>query len=280
MRIAAERVFDVADNVAVPPTSPKAGVAPRGGPLQRVVASRQNGCRGSARTARAQRRGANGCSGRAGHAARGGAVANATEGVRSGEGDRRIRLEPEDLRFKVRVTPVGALTVFVVDASGSMAARRRMALAKGAVLSLLQRAYQTRDEVALIAFRGTAADVLLPPTSSVHLASVRLRALPTGGRTPLALALSRAGALFAQRHASGGPRTTVPTLVLVSDGRANVALTDGDPYADALAQARLLRAAGIGAVVVDAEEGPVRLGRARTLALELGADYVRPGEMA
>ena len=74
-----------------------------------------------------------------------------------------------DLRFKIRSTPLGALTVFVVDASGSMAARRRMALAKGAVMALLLRAYQTRDEVALIAFRGTTAEILLPPTTSVHL---------------------------------------------------------------------------------------------------------------
>lgn len=95
-----------------------------------------------------------------------------------------IKLHHDDVRFKLRASPVGSLTVFVVDASGSMAARRRMALAKGAVLRLLLRAYQTRDEVALIAFRGAAAEVLLPPTSSVHLASLRLRDLPTGGRTP------------------------------------------------------------------------------------------------
>jgi magnesium chelatase subunit D len=193
--------------------------------------------------------------------------------------DRRILVEPEDLRFKVRTAPVGSLTVFAVDASGSMAARRRMALAKGAVMSLLQRAYQTRDEVAMIAFRGRAADVLLPPTSSVQLASVRLRALPTGGRTPLALALSRAGTLLVQR-AARGQRAAVPTLVLVSDGRANVALASGDPFADALAQARLLRAAGVGAIVVDTEDGPVRLRRALTLAVELGAEYVRLADLS
>ncbi len=202
----------------------------------------------------------------------------------------RIQLKAVDLRYKVRVLPVGALTVFVVDASGSMAARRRMALAKGAVQSLLLRAYQTRDEVALIAFRGSAAEILLPPTSSVHLASVRLRALPTGGRTPLALALSRAAALLAQRAATRHPwaapqasparqRAAIQTLVLVSDGRANVALAGGDPYADALHQARALRAAGVQAVVVDSEEGHVRLGRARTLASELGAEYVRLADL-
>jgi magnesium chelatase subunit D len=187
-------------------------------------------------------------------------------------------LKPADLRFKIRSTPLGALTVFVVDASGSMAARHRMALAKGAVMSLLLRAYQTRDEVALIAFRGTTAEVLLPPTTSVHLASVRLRVLPTGGRTPLALALSRAGALVEQRAAAGQGAAT-STLVVVSDGRANVAL-GGDAYADALAEARLLRAAGVGAIVVDTEDGPVRLGRARMLATELGAAYVRLADLS
>jgi magnesium chelatase subunit D len=80
--------------------------------------------------------------------------------------------------------------------------------------------------------------------------------------------------------ASTGQRTAVPTLVLVSDGRANVALANGDPFADALAQASLLRAAGIAAVVVDTEDGPVRLGRARILALELGAEYVRLADLS
>jgi magnesium chelatase subunit D len=188
-------------------------------------------------------------------------------------------LKPTDLRFKIRSTPLGALTVFVVDASGSMAAQRRMALAKGAVMSLLLRAYQTRDEVALIAFRGTTAEVLLPPATSVQLASVRLRVLPTGGRTPLALALRRAGTLVQQRAAIA-QRTATPTLVIVSDGRANVALAGGDPNADALAEARLLRAAGVGAIVVDTEDGPIRLGRAWLLATELGAAYVRLADLS
>jgi magnesium chelatase subunit D len=192
----------------------------------------------------------------------------------------RIQLARTDLRFKIRSTPLGALTIFVVDASGSMAAQRRMALAKGAVMSLLLRAYQTRDEVALIAFRGLSAEVLIPPTGSVNLAANRLRALPTGGRTPLALALSRAGALLAQRASTSCQRAAVPTLVVVSDGRANVALAGDDPHADALQEARLLRAAGVGAIVVDTEDGPVRLELARMLATELGAAYVRLADLS
>jgi magnesium chelatase subunit D len=81
------------------------------------------------------------------------------------------------------------------------------------------------------------------------------------------------------QRASTAQRATVPTLVVVSDGRANVALAGGDPYADALAQARVLRASGV-AIVVDTEEGAVQLGRARVLAVELGAQYVRVSDLA
>ncbi len=187
---------------------------------------------------------------------------------------RRRRPRREDLRFKLRAAPVGTLTVFVVDASGSMAARKRMALAKGAILRLLLRAYQSRDEVALVAFRGVAADVLLPPTSSVHLASTRLRELPTGGRTPLALALHTAARLL--HHANQRRATRSRRLVLISDGRANVPLIPrGDAYADALNEARALRAGNTQAVLIDSEDGPVRLHRAAALATELGATYLR-----
>jgi magnesium chelatase subunit D len=271
----AEQVFEVAA-VSPPPPPPTTGVVPRGEPTQRssrrarraVVSLRGRHVRSSARRTNSLDVLATLCAAAPHQAQR-----------RRSPADEGIELKQADLRFKVRTAPVGALAIFAVDASGSMAPRRRMALAKGAVMSLLQRAYQTREEVAMIAFRGSAADVLLPPTSSVQLASVRLGALPTGGRTPLALALSRARALLVRR-ASTGQRAAVPTLVLVSDGRANVALANGDPFADALAQARLLRAAGIGAVVVDTEDGPVRLGRARILALELGAEYVRLADLS
>jgi magnesium chelatase subunit D len=96
-----------------------------------------------------------------------------------------ISVHPEDLREKVREGREGNLILFVVDASGSMAARRRMSAVKGAVLSLLADAYQRRDKVGLVSFRGEGARVLLPPTASVELAAPRLEELPTGGRTPL-----------------------------------------------------------------------------------------------
>jgi magnesium chelatase subunit D len=178
-----------------------------------------------------------------------------------------------DLRFKLRAAPVGRLTLFVVDASGSMAARKRMALAKGAILRLLLRAYQTREEVALLAFRGASAEVLLPPTSSVHLASARLRQLPTGGRTPLAHALRAAAHLLHQ--ASQRRATRRQRLVLISDGRANVSLaTGGDAYADALAEAAALKIKKTQSVIIDTEDGPVHLHRAAALASALGASYL------
>jgi magnesium chelatase subunit D len=152
-----------------------------------------------------------------------------------------------------------------------MAARRRMAVAKGAVMRLLLRAYQTRDEVALIAFRGNSAEIVLPPTGSVHFASTRLRELPTGGRTPLAHALHRARTLLAQQ------RTGAQRVVVVTDGRANVPFETADAFADALTQARLLRASHAQVVVADTEDGPVRIGRAAQLARETGAEYIRLG---
>jgi magnesium chelatase subunit D len=187
----------------------------------------------------------------------------------------QVRVGRDDIRIKIRQSRAKRLTLFVVDASGSMAARRRMAAVKGAVLALLLQAYQQRDEVGVIAFRGARADVLLPPTRSVHLASTRLRALPTGGRTPLAAALRTALTMLSLARDAASR-----LVVLVSDGRGNVALTPGgDAQADALTVAHALRASGISALVVDSEEGQVRLGLARQLCAALQGHYVRLGEL-
>nr|WP_308209194.1 putative cobaltochelatase [Actinoallomurus purpureus] len=176
-----------------------------------------------------------------------------------------------DLRERVREGREGNLVMFLVDASGSMAARQRMRAVKGAVLSLLLDAYQRRDKVGLITFRGTSAELALPPTSSVEAGARRLETLPTGGRTPLAAGLLRAAdVLRAERLRDPARR---PLLVLVTDGRA----THGSP-ADALRAADLLR--GVTSVVVDCERGPVRLGLAGGLAARLGAEVVRLEELA
>ena len=190
----------------------------------------------------------------------------------------RLWLERWDLLEPVRRQSTGALILFAVDASGSMAARKRMAAAKGAVLALLQRAYQQRDHVGLLQFRGVRATLILPPTNSTSRATQLLAHLPTGGRTPLASGLRLALRTLKTARMRDGQRRMV--LVLVTDGRANVADPDGahhstiTPLADALAAAHELRLAEVPALVIDAEEGPVRMGLAQTLAEALDATYV------
>jgi magnesium chelatase subunit D len=119
-------------------------------------------------------------------------MASAPHQVRRGRTGPGLILESGDLRERRREGRESNLVLFVVDASGSMAARRRMEAVKGAVLSLLLDAYQRRDKVGLISFRGTGAELLLPPTSSADAAARRLESMPTGGRTPLAAGLTEA----------------------------------------------------------------------------------------
>lgn len=181
----------------------------------------------------------------------------------------------DDVREAVREGREGNLVLFVVDASGSMAARARMRTVKGAVLSLLLDAYQRRDKVGLVTFRGSGAELALPPTSSVEAGAARLAALPTGGRTPLAAGLLRAHeALRVERLRD--PRRR-PLVVVVTDGRA----THGrDALGDARRAAALMAASGTASVVVDCESGPVRLGLAGRLAADLGGPVLGLDELA
>jgi magnesium chelatase subunit D len=186
-----------------------------------------------------------------------------------------LRLHRDDLREARREGRESNLVLFVVDASGSMAARARMGAVKGAVLSLLLDAYQRRDKVGMITFRGSGAQVLLPPTSSVEAAAARLAALPTGGRTPLAAGLLRARDVL-HTEKLRDPRRR-PLLVVVTDGRA----TSGPaPTQHARQAACLLAGAGVASVVVDCESGPVRLGLAADLAGALGGMLLRLDELA
>ncbi|MBO0788604.1 MAG: VWA domain-containing protein, partial [Actinobacteria bacterium] len=186
-----------------------------------------------------------------------------------------LLLRREDLREPRREGREGNLVLFLVDASGSMAARARMGAVKGAVLSLLLDAYQRRDKAGVIAFRGEGAQVLLPPTSSPETAAARLATLPAGGRTPLAAGLLRAAdVLRAERLRD--PRRR-PLLIVLTDGRA----TGGqEPVPRAHRAAALLAAAGVASVVVDCEHGPVRLGLAAGLAAALGAPVLRLADLA
>ncbi len=193
------------------------------------------------------------------------------QSVRRREIGHSVIIEREDLRIKRRTRPRRHLVVFVVDASRSMGARRRIAEAKAAVLSLLVDAYQKRDLVALVTFGGEKATLALPPTRSVRVAAQGLSELPIGGTTPLAdaLALTRRVVASTRRRDAG----LIPMIVLVSDGRGNVALSaQGDPLDDALSQADLLRTAEIATLVVDTESGPVRLRLAQRVAAALGGE--------
>jgi magnesium chelatase subunit D len=177
-------------------------------------------------------------------------------------------VDPQDLREAVHVGREANLVLFVVDASGSMAARKRMTVVKTAVLSLLRDAYQRRDRVGMITFRGRTADQVLPPTSSHEVGVLRLAGLRTGGRTPLALGLRRAAETIATERRRDPRRR--PLLIVVTDGRA----TSGpDPVLCAPALA------GVAAVVVDCESGPVRLGLAARLATALNADLMPLGHL-
>ena len=174
-----------------------------------------------------------------------------------------------DLHQQVRAGKSANLILFVVDASGSMAAQRRMEAVKGSVLALLTDAYQRRDEVAVIAFRGPRAQLQLAPTRSVDRAEQGLRELPTGGRTPLPHALQLALETLHARVADSAP----PLLVLLTDGKANVALAEGgDPWRETLALAEQLLDAAVPALVIDTETGYLKLGRATQLAQVLGAE--------
>nr|WP_202498582.1 putative cobaltochelatase [Streptomyces sp. SID5469] len=191
-----------------------------------------------------------------------------------GRSGRGLVVRRDDLRQATREGREGNLVLFVVDASGSMAARQRMSAVKGAVLSLLLDAYQRRDKVGLVTFRGSAAEVALPPTSSVDAAAVRLESLPTGGRTPLATGLLKAHDVLRVERLRDAARR--PLVVVVTDGRA----TGGpEPVALAGRAARLFAADGVASVVVDCESGPVRLGLAGQLAGELGGTPVTLDEL-
>jgi magnesium chelatase subunit D len=197
---------------------------------------------------------------------------------RQPRGNGWLALHPTDLREKVREARSGTLVLFAVDASGSMGARDRMVATKGAIMSLLLDAYQKRDQVGMVSFRGHAATVVLPPTGSVERAQQCLADMRTGGRTPLAAGLVAAQDMlvrYRQRE-----RQTQPLLVVLTDGRANVGIGPGDPVMEALQQAERLRASGVPSLVVDTEQGAMQLGLARRLADVSGGTYLRLEELA
>ncbi len=196
-------------------------------------------------------------------------LAHVTRVARDGSVAHEHAFSPEDLRASVTAEPQSTLVILAVDTSGSIAGRRRLDAARSAVLSLLTDAYRRRDRVAMVAFRGESAEVVLRPTGSVEVARARLAQLPSGGRTPLAAGLKEVTSLVRETQRSEGLR---PVVVLVTDGRATAG--GDDPLAAASSAAAELATTGVACLVLDAETGPARLGLARSLAGTLSADYV------
>jgi magnesium chelatase subunit D len=184
-----------------------------------------------------------------------------------------LSIQSEDIREKLREKRTGSAIVFVVDASGSMGAKKRMETVKGAVVSLLTDAYQKRDRVGLISFRKQEAEVLLNITRSVDMAQKCLRELPTGGKTPLAAGLLKGYELIKNEQRKN--EDLLPILVLVSDGRTNAALRAGDPFLEAKEIGQRIRSEGIQTIVVDTEVDFIKLGLARELAACMNARYYR-----
>lgn len=201
--------------------------------------------------------------------------AAAEQQVARGRTAGRFRLEPADLRGALREGREGNLIVFVVDASGSMAARDRLSAVTGAVLSLLRDAYQRRDKVAVITVRGRDAEVVLPPTSSVDVAVTRLRRMKTGGRSPLAQGFLTAREVVQREKVRDPLRRAL--VVALTDGRATGGV---DPVERARIAASRIAADGTASVVVDCETGMVRLDLAREFAEHLAGGYVRLADLS
>jgi magnesium chelatase subunit D len=191
------------------------------------------------------------------------------------QGDHVINVCGQDIREKERVRKISAVVLFVVDASGSMGALRRMESAKGAVLSMLMDSYQKRDKIGMVAFRGNDAELLLPPCRSVDLALRRLQELPTGGKTPLSAGLSRGLQLLKAELRKD--EESKPMMVLISDGRANVAL-GGQIRNELLDISEQAKGAGVHTIVIDTEVVEssfmdMRLGYCRDIAEAAGGRY-------
>ena len=182
--------------------------------------------------------------------------------------DGHLTIRTEDIREKIRTRKSGNLIVFDVDASGSMGAERRMSLVKSAILSLLTDAYQKRDRVCLVTFRGKDAEVTVPPTNSTELAKERMKDVEIGGRTPISAGLETSMEVI--RHETFKDRTLRPILVIVSDGRANSGLVKDD--LDRLCAS--ISREDIDTVVLDSESGFIKLGMAKHLSESLGARYM------
>jgi magnesium chelatase subunit D len=193
------------------------------------------------------------------------------------DGRMAVRIEESDIREKIRERRVGNVLIFLVDGSGSMGAGRRMVETKAAIMSLLLDAYQKRDKVCMIVFRGTEAEVVLPPTGSIDMAGKLLAEMPIGGRTPLSAGLSKTAEILTLILRK--TPTARPLVLVLTDGKTNVGLGDAPPHREALSLAVRLkeRFEDVRFSVIDTEPpGVVRFELAHRLAAALRADYFHP----
>jgi len=185
-----------------------------------------------------------------------------------------INIQKQDVREKVREMRAGCTILFLVDASGSLGVRKRMAAVKGAVLSMLRDSYVKRDRIGMMAFRRDSAELVLPPTRSVEYSYRKLEEMPTGGKTPLSEAL-----VTVNEYMTSYSRSHVGEMcyiVLITDGRANVALKEGtNPNEEVLKLAEDMAIPQVKWVVIDASSGFIRFDNAEKLAKALGGTYFR-----
>lgn len=184
-----------------------------------------------------------------------------------------IEIRKEHIRVKQRERRTGISILFVVDSSGSMGVKKRMEAVKGAILSLLKDAYEKRDRVGMVSFRRDRAEELLPFTRSIDLAQKKLEKLSTGGKTPLAEGLRKAYNIVKKELKKD--KKSLPVIIFLSDGKANFSLYGKDPIAESLELVKKIRNEKIKCVVIDTEEGFIKLELAKTLSENMGADYYK-----
>jgi len=187
------------------------------------------------------------------------------------KGKNAIAIESSDLRQKIKEKTISNTILFLVDASGSMGANRKMVETKGAILSLLIDAYQKRDRVGMVAFRGNEAKLLLPPTSSVELAKRKLEELPIGGKTPLPHGLKLAYEVLKREKR----KNVKSLLILISDGRANVSIGENSPLEEIREIATEIRKLNVNTLVIDTENGFITLGKSKKICEYLGGRYYK-----
>ena len=192
-------------------------------------------------------------------------------------GDLFISIKREDIREKVREKRVGSTIIFLVDASGSMGVERRMVEAKGAILSLLKDAYQNRDSVGMMTFRGNNAEMILSPTRSIDLAYKKLGDIKVGGKTPLALGIKSSVDLI--RGLKAKKSDIQPILIIISDGRGNVPLTEKNLIEEIQGISIDASREKIKFMVIDTETGFLKLELAKKMAENLNATYFKLDEM-